>query len=206
MNHTDAALCAELGVDVIGFVVNYPTPVPWNIGPDQARQLITALPTGQASAIVVGGPPDDVVALGEALQPSFVQLHVPYPIAQTATITDQLAKSGIGTIQTVFPDTPDLDETVAALSATAVHAILIDPRTPENAATGGPADPGLYRRVAAAAAGKPVILAGGITPANAAALVHATGASHIDVLSGVETAPGAKSRELLTALLSAVNS
>jgi phosphoribosylanthranilate isomerase len=204
MNHRDAALCAELGVDVIGFVVDYPTPVPWSIDPALARQLIASLPTGQASAIVVGGAPDDVVALGEDLRPTLVQLHVPYPIAETAAIAARLARSGIGTIQTVFPDTPDFSETVAALSGTAIRAVLIDPRTPENAATGGSADPVLYQCAVRAAAGKPVVLAGGITPENAATLISATGAHHIDVLSGVETAPGVKSRALLTALLAAL--
>jgi phosphoribosylanthranilate isomerase len=204
MNEADAALVAELGADVVGFVVDYPTPVPWNIRPDLARGLIAGLGAGQASAIVVGGPPDHVVALAADLRPSLVQLHVPYTVAETAALADRLAGLGIGVIQTVFPDTPDLDATVAALAATAIRAILIDPRTPDNAAVGGAADPALYRRVAAAAAGTPVVLAGGITPDNAAALVRATGAGHIDVLSGVETAPGAKSRPLLSALLRAV--
>jgi indole-3-glycerol phosphate synthase len=204
MNAADAALAAGLGADVIGFVVDYPTPVPWNIPPGLARDLIAGLPAGQASAIVTGGPADAVVALAERLRPSLVQLHVPYPVDETAALARRLAALGIGAIQTVFPDTPDLDRTVAALAATPVQAILIDPRTPDNAAVGGAADPALYRRVAAAAGATPVILAGGLTPDNVAGLVRATAARHIDVLSGVESAPGAKSPERLAALLAAL--
>ncbi|MDR1799153.1 MAG: hypothetical protein LBR19_04605 [Bifidobacteriaceae bacterium] len=204
MNAPDAAMCAAQGVDVLGFVVNYPVPVPWNLPPAVAKELIAGLPPGQASCIVTGGAPAAVVQLAQDLQPSLVQLHVPYPVEQTAALARRLAAIGMGAIQTVFPDTPNLTATVAALAATPVRAILIDPRTPGNATAGGAADLTLYNRLAAVAAGKPLVLAGGLTPANVAQAVQATGATHIDVMTGVETAPGAKSSALLAALLAAL--
>ena len=50
--------------------------------------------------------------------------------------------------------------------------------------------------------GRRVVLAGGISAANIAAAA-ATGADVIDVNSGIETAPGVKSVELLSELLAA---
>jgi phosphoribosylanthranilate isomerase len=46
-------------------------------------------------------------------------------------------------------------------------------------------------------AARPWILAGGLTPANVSQAIEQTGASAVDVSSGVESAPGVKSPELI---------
>ncbi len=51
-----------------------------------------------------------------------------------------------------------------------------------------------------------VLLAGGITPDNAAAALAATGAAGVDVASGVETSPGLKSSDKIFQLARRINS
>ena len=52
--------------------------------------------------------------------------------------------------------------------------------------------------------GKPWILAGGLTPENAAEAVRISGAAAVDVSGGVESAAGIKSAEKMAAFLRAV--
>ena len=55
-------ICEAAGADMLGFVVDYPEPVPWNLTPERAERLIPLC--GEAeSCIVTGGDPDRVVGL-----------------------------------------------------------------------------------------------------------------------------------------------
>lgn len=59
-------------------------------------------------------------------------------------------------------------------------------------------------RPVASAASSPVLVAGGIRPENVARALAASGAAGVDVASGVERAPGIKSRELMARLFEEV--
>lgn len=39
----DVAFCCACGVDLVGFVVDYPKRVPWNLDVPRARELMTRL-------------------------------------------------------------------------------------------------------------------------------------------------------------------
>ena len=90
------------------------------------------------------------------------------------------------------------------LSRGGVYAALVDARGPENAAASGlQADPVLFRAVRDAA-GCLTILGGGVKPENCARLIRELDPAVLDVLSGVESAPGKKSEALLDSLLAAM--
>ena len=82
-----------------------------------------------------------------------------------------------------------------------VYAILADSRGPDNAASGGILDLDFCQRVCAAAS-CPVAVGGGITADNCRAVAEAVRPAILDVMTGVEDAPGRKSREKLAALIS----
>ena len=194
MRAQDVQLCEELGVDVLGFVVEYPREVPWNLTRKQAKELISV--ARRPTCIVTGGTFESVVALASELNPGMVQLHYKETVSQTAEIAAELKKSGIKTIKAVH-DTTSIEE----LCNTEIEAILVDSRTSENAAENGLAiDAGLFRRIKAKST-KPLIVAGGITPENVGDIIAQTEADWIDVMSGVECTHGVKDRIKLMFLI-----
>ena len=190
----DVRLCEEYGVDVLGFVVEYPREVPWNLTREQVKPLIAA--AKRPTCIVTGGSPTRVVALAMELQPAMVQLHYKETVAQTAEIAETLKKSGIKTIRAVYEDAD-----IEALCATDIDAILVDSRTSENAAQNvGMIDTDLFHRIKAKST-KPLIIAGGITPENVCNIIARTGADWIDVMTGVERSPGIKDKMKIEAMI-----
>jgi len=187
MRQCDVQLCEELGVDVLGFVVEYPRDVPWNLTREQAKELIAA--AKRPTCMVTGGTPESVIALAEELKPAMVQLHYKETVFDTAEIAATLKQSGIKTIRAVHNDA-DIEE----LCKTEIAAILVDSRTSENAAKSSLAvDTGLFNRIKERST-KPLIIAGGITPDNVSDIIARTGADWIDVMSGVEHSPGDKDK------------
>ena len=89
----------------------------------------------------------------------------------------------------------------------AADLVLFDAKTPNGAAL--PGGMGLrfdWSLLAARPKGMRWGLAGGLSPANVAEAVAATGAPLVDTSSGVETAPGAKDADLIRAFCQAVRS
>ncbi len=80
--------------------------------------------------------------------------------------------------------------------------LLVDAHDPvRRGGTGRTVD---WERAATIAARRPVLLAGGLTPANVADAIRAVRPFGIDVSSGVESAPGVKDHARLRALFDAV--
>lgn len=213
MREADVDLCCRLGVDICGFVTEYPLPVPWNLTREQTAALLPCVRGGAKRCVVTGGPEEKIRELALALRPDYVQLHGGETIQATAALAAALAGQGIGVIKTV-PAAPaarlrefgtaDPAECARMLDAAGVFAALVDARGPENAAGAGlRADPALFQTVQRAAK-CPTILGGGVTGENCAALIARLRPAALDVMTGVETAPGEKSEEKLRALLAAM--
>jgi phosphoribosylanthranilate isomerase len=98
----------------------------------------------------------------------------------------------------------DLDRVSAYVGA--VDLVLLDARTPKGSLPGGL---GLSFDWSLLAGWKAPVawgLAGGISPANVAEALAATGAPLVDVSSGVESAPGIKDPSLIAAFCAAARS
>jgi phosphoribosylanthranilate isomerase len=203
MRAQDVQMCIHHGADIVGFVVEYPRPVPWNLSAADARALMATVRESAKTCVVTSGPPDHVLRIAAETKPDTIQLHGNETLADTARLVSELGKQGIKIIKAIFPDTPELEKTAAALEATGIVALLFDPRTPDNANHGGMADLPVYQKIQLAV-GCPVILAGGINPNNAAEIVHQTKAPMIDLMSGVEASPGIKDETKVAALFKAL--
>ena len=97
----------------------------------------------------------------------------------------------------------------ADLPATAagVDGFVIEARSPSGAGRpGGNAASFDWSIMADWRAPAPWLLAGGLTPGNVAAAIHATGARAVDVSSGVERARGEKDPALIRAFVAAARS
>lgn len=209
----DVRLCMDLGVDILGFVTEYPIPVPWNLSRHEALPLLNLVRPPCRSCIVTGGSHDKVIELASGLRPSRVQLHYRESLADTITIAEALQKVHIDVIKTVPITAEDriaqfgtvaIEAIVAKLCTTAISGLLVDSRGPSNAGeSGNPLDLDLCAEIIALST-KPVFIAGGIKAENVRLVLEKTEAHYIDIMTGVETSPGEKDPALLSRLVSSV--
>jgi phosphoribosylanthranilate isomerase len=203
MRAQDVQMCARHGADIIGFVVEYPRPVPWNLSAAKAKELIAAVHKPTETCAVTSGSTDHVLRIAAETRPDYIQLHGRETLEDTAYLVSELGKRGVRVIKALFPDTPDLEKTAADFCAAGVYAVLLDPRTPDSANHNGTADLSAYQKLQHAI-DCPAILAGGITPENAAEVICRTNAEMIDLMTGVEICPGIKDETKVVALFQAV--
>jgi len=204
MRAQDVAMCARHGVDIAGFVVAYPRPVPWNLSLAEAVELMAGCTSAMRSCVVTSGSVDHVLAIAARTRPDYIQLHGAEPVADTARLVEELRPRGVRIIKALFPDMADLENAALAYCEAGIFALLFDPRTPEKAHQGGAADLAVYDRLGAAVR-CPVVLAGGITARNAAEIVRRSKAPMIDLMTGVESRPGIKEESQVIALLEALS-
>lgn len=99
----------------------------------------------------------------------------------------------------------DLD--AAATYEPVADMLLFDAKPPKGAVLpGGNGVSFDWSLLAGRVWGKPWMLSGGLDPANVAQAIRATGATSVDVSSGVEDAPGRKNPDLIRAFLRAAAS
>lgn len=205
----DVHVCVHSGVDILGFVTEYPISVPWNLTRDQASQLISGMPgksRSVRSCLVTGGRPEKIIGLAEQIKPDLVQLHFQETMADTINITQKLKQMGIGVIKTIpreDPDriaqfgTSDLAKIMDMVNQSPVYALLADTRNPHNASSSSLQADWKFCQNVVHLSQKPVLIAGGIKPGNIISARDTTSAAGIDIMSGVEYAPGIKNAQLI---------
>jgi phosphoribosylanthranilate isomerase len=199
----DVHACIEHGANIVGFVVEYPHPVSWNLSAAKAKELIATVEKPTQTCVVTGGSPDHVLRIATETKPDYIQLHGGESLEDTSYLVGELKKQGVKIIKAIFPNTPHLEKAAADFCAAGVHAVLFDPRTPDNAEHSGTADLSAYEKLRHAI-NCPVVLAGGINPKNVAEIVRETKAQMIDLMSGVEASPGIKDHAKIAALFQAL--
>ncbi len=209
----DVIECMKNGVGILGFVVEYPVNVPWNLKREQAKELIKLVSEPHKSCIVTGGKPEEIINLAREIKPNMVQLHYHETLEDTKIITDILYEEGIEIIKTVPLSeeeqilqfgTTDIKEIVESLCKTKVSALLIDARGPANASdTGIKVDSEIYQKVKQFST-KEVILAGGIKLDNIEDILKETGAKSIDIMTGVEKIAGEKDSNKIEQIMKVV--
>jgi phosphoribosylanthranilate isomerase len=188
VNHIAALEAAvEAGADWIGFVFFPPSPRFVTSG--QAAALAARMPPGLPRVGLFVNPDESQIAdVLSVLRLDALQLYGPAPIGMLR------ARFGV----------PVWHATGIAAAADLPHAgggadALVLEAKPPPAATrpGGNAASFDWALLRGWAAPVPWILAGGLAPANVAGAIRVTGATAVDVSSGVETAPGVKDPTLI---------
>lgn len=188
----DAVLAADLGASAIGFVF-WPRS-PRFVEPETARVIASAMP---ASIVCVGVFVDQettyVRQTAAQVRLGAVQLHGHESVEFATALTEPVIKAV--PVQEGF-DPESLDRLPRAIT------VLLDAHDPERrGGTGRTID---WTVAARAAARRPVILAGGLTPDNVCDAIRIVRPYAIDVSSGVESSPGIKDRDKLRVLFDAL--
>lgn len=194
----DAAIRA--GASHVGF--NFFPPSPRHIDFDQARALAARMPDHVGRVGVFVDPDDALVDMAiSAGRLSALQFHktAPARIAQLARRTGRESWAVVA-----VKTRADLDH--ARDHAGAADRILYDAKTPDDAALpGGMGVRFDWKLLEEFRHPLPWALSGGLDAGNVAEAIGRTGASLVDVSSGVETAPGVKDVDKIVAFLKAVS-
>jgi phosphoribosylanthranilate isomerase len=199
---TEAALDAALagGADYVGLVFHDASPR--NIDPETARRLAEKA-RGKAKVVVLLVDPDDrrLADVVAAVTPDVIQLHGSETPERVAAIAQRF---GLPVLKAV--KVASAADAQAALSFGAADLILFDAKAPEGRPGALPGGNGVAFdwQVLEGVRGKlAYMLAGGLTPVNVAEAIRRTGATAVDVSSGVESRPGEKDAELIRRFLRA---
>ncbi len=148
-------------------------------------------------AVVVD--PDDALldALANEVKPDLIQLHG----HETPERVAEIAARGLPLIKAISVSNAKDLETAAAY-APHVRYLMFDAKTPKGADMPGGLGISFDWTILKGYAGEtPWFLAGGLTPDNVAEALRISGAPMVDVSSGVESAPGVKDPDRISAFL-----
>ena len=197
--HIDAAVAA--GARYVGFVFFEKSPR--HLSFDDAARLAAAVPVGVAKVALVVNPDDALLdALLAAVPIDMLQLHggeSPDRVAEIKTRTGLPVMKAVG-----VADAEDLAQLEAY--GKVADQLLVDAKPPKGVNL--PGGNGLafdWRLIAGRRWPCPWMLAGGLDADNVAEAIRLTGARQVDVSSGVESTPGHKDADLITAFLGAAH-
>ena len=185
----EARLAVAAGASALGLVSAMPSG-PGVIGEELIAEIAATVPPGVATFLLTClQDVDAIVAQQRRCRANTLQLVDELPPGAHARLREALP--GIGLVQVVHVVGP---ESVVEAAAVAPHvdALLLDSGNPklqvkELGGTGRRHDWAISRRIVEAVAPKPVYLAGGLNPANAAEAVSHVGSFGLDLCSGVRT-------------------
>lgn len=193
----EAAICA--GADMIGMVFHAASPRFVNIG--RARELSQiARDRIEIVALVVDADDATLDEIVSEIQPDWLQLHGKETPGRVASVSRRFQKPIIKAMA--------VRQTEDAASARAYEGIadmiLFDAKAPDGAdrpgGHGRQFDWTILQRVSL---DRPFMLSGGLNAGNVANAIQIARPAAVDVSSGVETAPGQKSAELIEAFVDA---
>ncbi len=198
---TDEAMEAaiEAGADYVGLVF-FP-PSPRAVTAERAAELTELLPDDLVKVGLFVDPADallDTVLTHVRLD--LLQFHGSEPPERLAAVRLEYGLPVMKMIPVAGPD----DLAAAEAYLTVADRLLFDARPPRDALLpGGNALAFDWSLLKGRRWSLPWMLAGGLTPANVAEAVRISGATAVDVSSGVETAPGVKDPALIRAFIAA---
>jgi phosphoribosylanthranilate isomerase len=191
----DAMLAAEAGANAVGFVF---APSPRQVTAEQVAAIVPELPTAlEKIGVFVGASVDEIAATVETAGLTGVQLHSETTAEATAKLRARFGP-GLRILRVVHFEAGAPESAVAAARDASfdasVGAILVDSRTATAVGgTGKAYDWAAARRTLFGAMNEmKLIAAGGLTPENVAEAIATLRPWGVDVVSGVEAAPGRK--------------
>lgn len=190
-----AMACAAAGADAIGMVFHPASPR--NVNPAQAREIATNLPARVTRVgVFVNQTAEEILQIVSQAGLNCVQLHG----ALDKQPHEVFIQKGLHVVQMLCGRGANLLAQAAKLPAAV--GVLVE--CGRGALPGGNGTPWNWGESIVLRGVRPYAVAGGLAPSNVKKALTASGASAVDVSSGVESAPGIKDLAKVTALISAV--
>jgi phosphoribosylanthranilate isomerase len=199
----DAIEAAVRAGAVYGGLVFHPKS-PRFVAPKQARALAEQM-RGRLKIVVLIADMDDagIEIVAKGIAPDFLQLHGSESTKRTAEIRQRF---GLPVIK-ALPVAEAADLAAAADYEKVSDMLMFDARPPKGAERGGGHGAAFdWKILKDRSFTKPWFLAGGLTPDNVARAITLSGATQVDVSSGVESAPGVKDAARIAAFIQAAKS
>ena len=171
---------------------------------EQARALAERM-RGRLKIVALIADMDDagIDAIVKTVRPDFLQLHGSETVQRTADIRSRF---GLPVIK-ALPVAEASDFDAVADYEKFADMLMFDAKPPKGAdRAGGHGAAFDWQILAGRSFSKPWFLAGGLNPDNVARAVELSGATQVDVSSGVESAPGVKDAVKINAFTTAANS
>lgn len=196
----DVSAAVKADARWLGFVL-FP-PSPRHVDPQGAGELAHLAGSRETVAVTVDADDELLRQIRDAMQPDWIQAHgeeTPDRIVQMR----QYAKRGVWKAIPVA----EADDVERAKQFEGVaDRILFDAKPPVGADRPGGWGEGYdYALLKNLHISIPWLLSGGLDPTNVRAAVAASGATAVDVSSGIETGPGVKSARLMSDFAAALS-
>ena len=192
----DARFCAGVGADYLGFIQHSPSPR--YIPPDQVKEIKEWIYGPETVGVFVNLDAETVNVSSETAGFDWVQLHgdespsycrrMTRPIIKTLNVRPRAKVRSLSKILVAYEN--------------CVDAFLLDTWDPK--LSGGTGKVFDWSVAKALAKDFPIILAGGLNPANVKEAIQSVSPWGIDVCSGLEETPGAKDFDLITSLFESI--
>jgi phosphoribosylanthranilate isomerase len=187
----DAQLAAEAGADAVGFVF---APSPRRVTPEQAAAIAPYLPASiEKIGVFVDASFDEIASTVETSSLTGVQLHFDAPPELPAQLRVRFG-SGLRILRVVHFNGADTAGAFGLNHDPNIDAVLVDSLTAH--AVGGTGVAFDWSAAAKTlfqnAKQRKLIAAGGLAPHNVAKAIATLNPWGVDVVSGVESAPGRK--------------
>lgn len=204
----DLEIVVQAGADAVGFICGTTHASEDALGEDAARELANRTPPYVSKVLVTHlEEPSDILELANFIGVDTIQLHGLVGIDSVATVFDS---AGGRTVIKVVHVTGSgaIDEARSFLKV--CSALQLDSRTADRlGGTGEIHDWSISRQIvemAKSEAGPPVVLSGGLRPANLADAIATVQPYAVDANSGIENDRGDKERGLADEFVSIAHS
>ena len=199
----DTQLAAEAGADAVGFVF---APSPRRVTVEQVAEIVPHLPPAlEKIGVFVDASFAEIAATAGKAGLTGVQLHFDAPPALPAQLRERFGP-GLRILGVVHFDAAAGERAAAVAGDTNLDALLVDSRAA--GAVGGTGltyDWNAARRSIFDSTGQmKLVAAGGLTPENVAEAIATLRPWGVDVVSGVESAPGRKDAARVQAFIATV--
>ena len=192
-NLEDAKVCAELGADMIG--LNFYPQSPRYIRPQQAREIIEAMPRGvRAVGVFVDPTAGEIRSIARSVGLKYVQLH--------GNVPPETCRELAGEFRVIRAFSTDGQFKAEDVRSFRECDVILDAHHAElRGGTGLTCDWSLARATLPFA--RFLILSGGLNAQNVGDAIATVGPHAVDVCTGVETAPGMKNHRAIEEFIAA---